>query len=210
MPVARCLLQAVHFTHLNGLVHQDIHEGNVFAAIAKDEMLPEDETRTTIQFKLGDLGVAKLFGEIDAQNTRAPWMLPPETLDPAEFGPLDHRIDIYHTGLLLLQLALSSGLRFSNEEIKAGKPRELALTLQAPFNFALEKALRRHVQFRTASAMELWRDLKSPVETPKAQPELPFPTDTTPQEGANTSAAVAESPGDMLESAGTDAGHSPQ
>src|SRR6185437_15903727 len=31
-PIARCLLQAVHYIHGNQYVHQDIHLGNVFAA----------------------------------------------------------------------------------------------------------------------------------------------------------------------------------
>jgi hypothetical protein len=38
----------------------------------------------------------------------------------------------------------------------------MAQELPAPYNFALEKALRRHVMFRTETAMELWRDLNSP------------------------------------------------
>jgi serine/threonine protein kinase len=163
MPIARCLLQAVNYVHLNQYVHQDIHLGNVFAAFAKDEMQPT--VPGAIQFKLGDLGVAKLFSELDLANTRADSMLPPEALDPTEFGPIDHRIDIYHTGLLLLQLAYSRELSFSREEILAGRPREMALQLLPPFGLALEKALRRHVAFRSAGAMEVWRDLHSPVST---------------------------------------------
>jgi serine/threonine-protein kinase len=158
-PIARCLLQAVHYLHINNFVHQDIHAGNVFMAIVKDEMTPAD--RDAMVFKLGDLGIAKLLSEIDATNTRANWMLPPEVLNPSEFGPVDHRIDIYHTGLLFLELAYSKELRFNPEEINQGKPRAMALQLPSPFSFALEKALRRHVQFRTATAMELWRDLHS-------------------------------------------------
>jgi serine/threonine-protein kinase len=162
MPIARCLLQAVHYIHLNQYVHQDIHPGNVFAAFAKDEMDPTEPG--AIQFKVGDLGVAKLFGDLNPTNTRALWMLPPEAFEPAEFGPLDYRIDIYHVGLLLLQLANSREVQFSKEEILAGRPREMALALPPPYNFALEKALRRHVAFRTASAMELWRDLHTPEQ----------------------------------------------
>lgn len=160
MPIARCLLQAVHYIHLNEYVHQDIHPGNVFAAFAKDELSPTEPG--AIQFRLGDLGVAKLFGEVNPTNTLAQWMLPPEVLDASEFGPLDFRIDIYHVGLLLLQLANSRELQFSREEILAGRPREMALALPPPYSFALEKALRRHVAYRTASAMELWRDLHAP------------------------------------------------
>jgi len=160
MPIARSLLQAVHYLHINNYVHQDIHSGNVFTALVKDEMIPQD--KEILQFKLGDLGVAKLFNEIDAKNTRAQWMLPPEVLNPNEFGPIDRRIDIYHTGLLLLELAHSKELRFTPEEIAGGKPREMALQLQSPYSFALEKTLRRHVSSRTVDAMELWRDLQTP------------------------------------------------
>jgi serine/threonine-protein kinase len=103
------------------------------------------------------------LSEIDAANTRAQWMLPPEVLNPSEFGPIDYRIDIYHVGLLLLELAYSKELQFTAEEITNGRPREMALALPTPFGFAIEKALRRHVQFRTATAMELWRDLHTPV-----------------------------------------------
>jgi eukaryotic-like serine/threonine-protein kinase len=170
MPIARCLLQAVHYVHLNQLAHQDIHTGNVFASFAKDEMQPTEPG--AIQFKLGDLGVAKLFGELTATNTRAQWMLPPEALDPDEFGPIDHRIDLYHTGLLLLQIAESREMQFSREEILAGRPREIALALPPPYNFALEKALRRRAAFRTANAMELWRDLDSPPQLQSSQDEL--------------------------------------
>ena len=159
--MARQLLQAVNYLHLNNYVHQDIHEGNVFATFIKDEMVPSKEK--VIQFKLGDLGVSKLLYEIDLSNTRAQWMLPPEVVDPGEFGPTDTRIDIYHLGVLFLQLAYSKRLQFSNQETLEGKPREMALKLPAPYNFALEKSLRRHVEFRTATAMEFWRDLNAPA-----------------------------------------------
>jgi len=49
--------------------------------------------------------------------------------------------------------------------------------LRSPFNFALEKALRRHVSKRTETARELWRDLKSSAiegDLSSSQSELPF------------------------------------
>lgn len=165
--ISRCLLQAIHYLHIHNYVHQDIHSGNVFAAVLRDEMQPSDPNKTVTQFKLADLGVAKLRHEVSAANTRALWMLPPEVLDEAQFGPIDSRVDIYHTGLLFLQLALSKEVTFTKDEILAGKPRDMSLTLPPPLNFALEKALRRRVQFRTATAMELWRDLNlQPKLTP--------------------------------------------
>jgi len=165
-PVARCLLQAVHFIHISGYCHQDIHLGNVFVAVARDEFAVEELQEgapSAVQLKLGDLGVAKLFNELDGSNTRNLDIIPPEVLDKTSFGPLDHRIDIYHSGLLLLQLALSRELKFAEDDIKEGKPRQMALELSPPLNFALEKALRRHVAARTATAMELWRDINSDV-----------------------------------------------
>lgn len=163
-PVARCVLQAVNYLHINQYAHQDIHLGNVFAAFSRNEMLPT--APGAIQFKVGDLGVSKLFSEIDAASTLNNAIRPPEAINPAEFGPLDSRIDLYHAGLLFLQLARSEILNFTQEEILSGRPRALALELEPPLNMALEKALRRHVMFRTANAMELWRDLRSPPALP--------------------------------------------
>ncbi len=162
LPLARCVLQAVHFVHVNGFAHQDIHSGNVFVSWVRDEMGASDGALT---FKVGDLGIAKFIGEMDAATTiLADWIRAPEAIDNPEFGPLDQRMDIYHCGLLFLQVLTGTHLDFSREEVLAGAPRQAALQLPEPYNFAIEKALRRHVAFRTATAMEFWRDLNSPAE----------------------------------------------
>jgi serine/threonine protein kinase len=76
-PIARCLLQAVDFLHSIGFVHKDIHPGNVFTSIIKDEIIPKENNALT--FKLGDLGITNLLSNMDVFNTiLAPWMLPPE------------------------------------------------------------------------------------------------------------------------------------
>lgn len=160
--MARHVLQAVHFIHCNDFVHQDIHGGNVFVAVASDEMKPDEKLFT---FMVGDLGIAKLAEHMDAENTiLAEWMRAPESLNMVEFGPMDRRMDLYHCGLLFLQVLLGRPLQFTRDEVLAGAPRELALGLQSPYRFALEKALRRHVDFRTASALEFWRDLNTPPD----------------------------------------------
>lgn len=187
MPIARCVLQAVQYLHVSRYAHQDIHLNNVFATFARNEM--KDDDPGAIHFKVGDLGVTKLFSELDAANTLAEWIRPPEARDPAEYGPLDHRIDIYHLGLLFLQLAYSKEIRFTPEEIMSGVPREMALKLPPPLNFALEKALRRHAALRTASAEEVWRDLQSP-------PGLPDST----VEGGNPDAPTSVEPGGPADS----------
>jgi serine/threonine protein kinase len=157
--IARQLLQAIHFIHCNNFAHQDIHGGNVFVATKRDDMDPKEMIFT---YMLGDLGIAKLVADMDATNTiLAECMRAPESIEPAEFGPMDQRMDIYHCGLLFLQILQGQPLTFTQEEVLAGKPRELALGFDTPFKFALEKALRRHVSYRTASAMEFWRDLNT-------------------------------------------------
>ena len=92
----------------------------------------------------------------------ANWMRPPEALDPS-FGPLGKTLDIYHCGLLLLQVALGQRLRFSRDDILNGAPREMALNLPEPFRTAIEKALRRRVEYRTPTARQFWLDLKGGV-----------------------------------------------
>jgi len=163
IPIARCVLQAVHYLHINQYAHQDIHLNNVYAAFSRDEMRPQESG--AINFKVGDLGVSKVFGELDAANTLNNSIKPPEALDPAQFGPLDHRIDIYHLGLLFLQLAYAKRLQFTAEEVLQGRPREMAEALPPPYNFALAKALRRHSAYRTNGAEELWRDLRATAPT---------------------------------------------
>lgn len=163
MPIARCVLQAVEFIHANKMVHKDIHLGNVFFNVQRSEL--GTPPNSSVNFKVGDLGIANVIDDIVPETTLlAQWMLPPETIDPS-FGKVDHRIDIYHCGLLFLQLMLGKKLAFTREEILAGVPRDLALELPAPYSLAIEKALRRRVDYRTENAKEFWRDLKSPFVT---------------------------------------------
>jgi serine/threonine protein kinase len=160
LPIARCLLQALHFFRINNVAHQDIHPGNVFGTFNKEEF--NCQKVNSAQFKVGDLGVSKLLHELDPTNTRAVWMLPPEVLKPEQYGPIDYRSDLYHSALLLLQVAYSKELKFTHQQILDGVPREMALNLPFPFKWGLEKALRRRVQYRTTDAMQMWKDLNSP------------------------------------------------
>jgi hypothetical protein len=104
---------------------------------------------------------------MDAQNTVvADWIRAPEVIDVGQFGPLDHRMDIYHAGLLLLQVAVGKPLRFSREDVLAGSPRQLAELLPPPAGPAIAHALRRHAAARYSTAMEFWRALNPPSESP--------------------------------------------
>jgi serine/threonine protein kinase len=157
-PIARCLLSGIHFIHSQGYVHKDIHPGNVFWSMHRNELGITPSPSVT--FKIGDLGISKLAHEIDFFGTvLAPWMLPPEHLDPGNFGFVSSQTDIYHAGLLLLSVLHGQILKFDRAQILDGVPRQMATGLPEPWGTALEKALRRTVAQRTQSAVELWRAL---------------------------------------------------
>jgi len=165
LPVARCLLQAIDFIHGNNYVHKDIHPGNVLSLYIKDELLPS--THQALVFKVGDLGISRLESDMDIFNTiLAKWMVPPEFLKPQEFGVIGKQVDIYHAGLVLLSLLLGYIPTFKQEEILAGRPRQLAESLTSSYKSAIAKALRRHTLCRTQTAREFWQDLN------KGQPNL--------------------------------------
>ena len=156
-PVAHCILQAVHFIHTEGYLHQDIHVGNILSSFVKDEMLPKDHQ--VLVFKLGDLGISRLIAEVSSESTMAEWMRPPEVLDTKQFGKPDHRVDIYHIGLMLLQLLLGRDIRFTADEILAGKPGSIASSLPIPAGNVIARALSRNICYRTSSAISLWQEL---------------------------------------------------
>ena len=153
-PIAHCLLQAVSFVHREGYLHQDIHSGNVFSTFVKDELLPQD--RSALTFKLGDVGISRMISEVTAESTMANWMRPPEVIAQNRFGNPDHRIDIYHLGLLFLQILLGGDIRFTDKEIVEGRPARIAKSLNIKEGNAIAKALQCNVQDRYGSAMEFW------------------------------------------------------
>lgn len=156
LPLARCILQAVEFIHRAGLVHKDLHAGNVYTTHVRDELTPWSVMATT--FKVGDLGISGPIDQIDWFNTKlAQWMLPPEVLGPGSFGSPGKLVDIYHCGLLLLSLLLGSEVSFTEAEVAAGVPRNRAEALGTPLGDAVAVALRRHVGSRPQSALEMWR-----------------------------------------------------
>jgi serine/threonine protein kinase len=156
--VARDVLQAVEYMHAAGYVHKDIHPGNVFTTVMRDKM---DTERTSVAvFKMGDLGLSRLETDVNIFNELiAQWMLPPEFINPQEFGTIGRGVDIYQSGLLLLSILMGCIPQFTHDEIANGKPSQIALSLQSRYSGPIGRALRRHVEYRTPSAIEFWRDL---------------------------------------------------
>ncbi|HLO86603.1 MAG TPA: protein kinase family protein [Nostocaceae cyanobacterium] len=153
--IAREILQGVDFIHDTGYVHKDIHPGNIFVKI-----MPSDPPLVSI--KIGDLGISNLEGNIDFLNTRlAAWMLPPEYLNPEQYGRVGKQTDIYHTALLLLSVLLGYIPQFTHQEILDGKPRHIAESLSSRYGKVIANALCRHVAFRTQTALDFWREIFS-------------------------------------------------
>lgn len=158
--VARDILQGLEYMHDNGYVHKDIHAGNVFVSQSIDRMVPTKEP--VWSFKVGDLGISRLETDIEIFNTLlAQWMLPPEAIDPTEFGPVGRTLDIYHVGLLLLALLLGKSPSFTKEEIVEGRPRQIAEGLSTKYGPVVAKALRRHASARIPTAVQFWREIAS-------------------------------------------------
>lgn len=158
-PMARSILQAVGEIHKLGYVHRDIHLGNVFTSILRNVYAP-DSGDSVIRFKLGDFGISRLAKDISPAGTMADWLRPPEVLQPKNFGPLDLRVDIYHVGLLFLQMLYKSELTFSTQEVCEGKPKKMALEYNCVYSRVLAKALEPQPNDRYTSAISFWYDIK--------------------------------------------------
>ena len=158
-PLARSLLQAVEEIHKLGYVHRDIHLGNVFTSILRNDYLPES-SESVIRFKLGDFGISRLIKDVSPAGTMARWMMPPEVLKPNVFQPLDQRIDIYHIGLLFLQMICGKSVSFPSKDVCAGAAKNLAINTNCCYSKILAKALDPEPRNRYATALEFWSEIK--------------------------------------------------
>jgi serine/threonine-protein kinase len=157
MEVARQLLMTLQYLHDNGVVHSDLHAGNV---------LISQLDRSPI-VKLTDFGVAH---QLDG-NTR--WFRPqvanPKILTPelVTAGYTTAQSDLYQLGLLLYQMhtgqpAMDVSLPYAEiaRQIAEGTPRMKAEALGTPVGQVIAKLLRRRDAHRYQSAREAWDDLR--------------------------------------------------
>ena len=156
--LAKAIFHSLHFMHTQGLGHCDVHAGNVFLHFIPEPLTPNESAHV---FKLGDFGLTRPIEAMHPHGTFQHHITPPEALRPSEFGPLDHRADLYQAGLLLLGFLLGAECRFDGDEILAARPRELAEALQHPAGEVLAKLLRRHSEARPNSALDAYRELQS-------------------------------------------------
>ncbi len=158
--IASQVLQGVDFIHRSGYVHKDLHPGNIFIAWQHDPIAPTmaPTQNTVFRAKIGDLGIARLAHEIRPNSIMAPWLLPPEHLDP-RYGPVGPGVDIYHSALCFLALVMGGPLSFTQPQILAAVPRDTAFSLGAPLGPVLARALEPTVANRTPTPLQFWREL---------------------------------------------------
>ena len=154
--VARQLLFAVQYLSDNEIVHNDLHPGNIL--VVQGEPLV---------FKLSDLGIAlELYGNrgVRAGVVHHRIMAP----EVAAGGFTTKQSDLYQLGLLLYrmytgQAAVDTSLGYDGilQQIQEGVPRQRAEALGTPLGGVIAGMLRRHEQFRYASAEQVWVDLRS-------------------------------------------------
>lgn len=156
--VARPLLCALDHVHAAGYTHRNLHPQNIFCTVPLKRFHPD--ALFTGSIKVGDHETNVLLGNLDVLNTKLPrWLVPPEYLNPSELGPMDHRMDIYQAGLLLLCVLQGRVLRYSFEEISTGLPAKNAEKLDSGYGPVVARALQLKVTERFQSALELWQAL---------------------------------------------------
>ncbi|MDI1430537.1 MULTISPECIES: serine/threonine protein kinase [Polyangium] len=155
--LCRQLLMTLQYLHDSGVVHSDLHAGNV---------LISQLDRSPI-VKLTDFGVAhQLQG-----NTR--WFRPqvanPKILTPelVTAGYTTTQSDLYQFGLLMYQMhtgqpAIEVDVAYPEitRQISEGAPRKKAEGLGTPVGNVIAKLLRRRDAYRYQSAREVWEDLR--------------------------------------------------
>ncbi len=157
--ITRQLLLTLQYLHDAGLVHSDLHSGNVL--LSQVDRWPV--------LKLTDFGVAH---QLNGQNWFRPRVANPKILTPelVVAGYTTRQSDLYQLGLLLYQMHTGrnamEGLDASGDVtgfIREGTPRALAESLGTPFSPVISKLLRRREGYRYQSAREVWEDLRKCV-----------------------------------------------
>jgi serine/threonine protein kinase len=153
--LVKSLLHGLHFMHTQRLVHCDVHQGNIL--IHKKPCMVTGNEHAAYDFKLGDFGQTRSIEAVEVRSTWNRGCIPPEVLNSAEFGPVDHRVDLYQAGLVFLRFLLDKNVEFDADDILSGRPRELAESLQHPSAEAISALLRRHVLARPPTALAAFK-----------------------------------------------------
>jgi serine/threonine-protein kinase len=154
--LVRQLLLALAYLHDNGVVHSDMHAGNV--------LLSQLQTRPIV--KISDFGVA---AQLDGQHWFRPQVANPKILTPELItaGYTTRQSDLYQLGLLTFNMhtgysAIPDGVGTDAMPrlIAEGVPRQRAESLGTPIGNVIAKLLRRRDAYRYQSARDVWEDLR--------------------------------------------------
>lgn len=155
LELARQILAALWYLHESGIVHGDLHPGNVLVLGADQPVV-----------KLADFGISEdLRGREAARpNVVHHAIMAPEV---AAAGYTTRQSDLYQVGLLLYWMitgtpALDPQLPYPEllRHVSEGIPRARAEALSSPIGGIIAKLLRRRESFRYATAREAWDDLR--------------------------------------------------
>jgi eukaryotic-like serine/threonine-protein kinase len=155
--ITRQLLMTLQYLHDNGLVHSDLHSGNV---------LLTHVDRWPVA-KLTDFGVAH---QLEGAHWFRPRVANPKILTPelVTAGYTTRQSDLYQLGLLMFQMHTGKSAMLDErgdvtQHIAEGTPRALAESLGTPFSPVIAKLLRRRDAYRYQSAREVWDDLRRSI-----------------------------------------------
>ncbi|MFO0585913.1 MAG: serine/threonine-protein kinase [Polyangiaceae bacterium] len=155
--IARQLLMTLQYLHDSGVVHADLHSGNV--------LLSQLDRAPIV--KLTDFGVAQVVDQ--RQRWFRPQVANPKILTPelVTLGYTTTQSDLYQLGLLMFQMitgqpAMDANLPYDElvRQIAEGGPRLKAEALGTPLGNVTAKMLRRRDGYRYQSAREVWEDLR--------------------------------------------------
>lgn len=157
MELSRQLLMTLQYLHDNGVVHSDLHAGNV---------LISQLDRTPI-VKLTDFGVAHQLD--NHRRWFRPQVANPKILVPelVTAGYTTTQSDLYQLGLLMYQMhtgqpAIDVNVSYEEvaRQIAEGAPRQKAEALGTSLGNVIAKLLRRRDAYRYLSAREVWEDMR--------------------------------------------------
>ena len=161
--IARQLLFAIYYIHINGVVHRDI---TIYNTLVFEGL----QSRGAV-IKISDFGISKEFihqwnDKICFTHIAHPCFIPPELILP-EYGYTTERSDLYHLGLILLY-SMTGSLPFDDNMsknqiekiVRDGIPRESAENIGTQLGDFVSVLLRRHNEYRFDNALEAWKALK--------------------------------------------------
>ncbi len=153
--IARSVLPVLARLHAAGYCHGDINPQNVLLRLDAGQKLQAAS--------LVDFGLCRTQKQLDAGSAAmARWTPPPEYFRKQTLnGPA---LDIWHMGVLLLQVVTGKTLDYSETDILADQPLKDAQSLDLPIGTALSAALASDPT-RRPDAIGFWRAIAKALTT---------------------------------------------